>query len=166
MNPPLIATSDPEFRNKATEWLSANSELLVAIRYPYAAGSKDFEFYSSIDQLVQKTSTLPPRTNVILFRSKHLPLRGVVDDEFIARSLQSIPDDAEYLVVELQLRVYGKQSWFHHESGISHRELRQTLEDSRGIPVAAGVLPPWHDTTETFDAYIPDSDGQVRPAAY
>jgi hypothetical protein len=91
----------------------------------------------------------------------------VVDDAFIADCLATIPDGVEYVIVEAEPRVAGACSWFHQETGTSHKELRESLEEERGEVVLAGEYPPWLDDSDwIMTAYVPDSDGIVRPGAY
>ena len=163
-NPP---TSDPGFLSELGAWFNARPEILVLIRYPYAAGSTDFEFFTSLQQLVDRIRGLEPRTSIIAFRQPLLPLRGIVDDDFIAKCMTAIPETAEYLVVETVRRTYGKRSWFFHGEGVSHTQLREELEECRGAPVAVGVCPEWiHDSDDVISAIVPDEDGVVRSAVY
>jgi hypothetical protein len=140
---------------------------LVLIRYSRAAGSKSFEFFTSFAVLEERLRQLPPETNVIAFRKPQLPLRGIVDDEFIGSCLNSISNGKEFVVVETVPRTAGRASWFHDEAGESHGELREALEDSRGRHVAVGEYPKWlDDGQDVISGYIPDSDGIVRSGAY
>jgi len=160
-------TTAPEFLGTLESWLSSQHEILVLFRYSHAAGSRDFEFFSSFQSLSDRIRELPPLTSVIAFRQPQLPLRGVVDDAFISLCLSSIPDGSEYLVAETVRRVYGRRSWFHHDAGVSHAELRCDLEESRGTPVAAGLHPAWlEDTEDVISAFVPDEHGVVRSGIY
>ena len=94
-------------------------------------------------------------------------MRGVVDDSFVNRFLDAIPEGAEYLLVETVASVAGTLSWFHHGAGESRVELRDDLECSRGKPVAVGLHPPWPGGSEDpLSAVVPDRDGVVRPGPY
>ena len=74
---------------------------------------------------------------------------------------------SEFLVVETASRTAGNQSWFHHESGESHEELREVLEGLRGEPVAVGEYPLWlEDSFNVISAYVQEQDGSVRAAIY
>jgi len=151
------STSDPKFLRTLESWLKGRCEILVLIRYSHAAGSKDFEFFASFQSLLERIRELPPRSSMTAFREAQLPIRGVVDDELISKCVKSIPDDAEYLVVETVRRVHGRRSWFHDYAGISKSELRDDLEESRGVPVAVGLYPTWLDDSENVvSAIVPD----------
>jgi hypothetical protein len=142
-------------------------EILVLIRFSHAAGSKDFEFFSSHDLLCQKIFELPPLTSVFAFKQPQLPLRGIVDDDFILSCLRTIPDGSEYLLVETQLRIYGRASWYHNIAGTSHSELTEDLNDSRGLPVAVGVYPPWlEDCDDVISAVVPNELDETTGGVY
>jgi hypothetical protein len=131
-------------------------------------GAKDFEFYSSFQSLADRIRALSRQTRVTAFRQPQLPLRGIVDDGFIANCLDTIPDGAEYLVLERVRRVDGPCSWFHYSAGESHVELREDLEGSRGVAVVVGLYPPFwlEGTDDVISAIVPDEDGTVTPGAY
>ncbi|WP_218033122.1 hypothetical protein, partial [Brevifollis gellanilyticus] len=159
--------SDPAFLKTAEEWFSVRPDILVLIRYSHAGGNRSFELFSSFQEFTQKLRELTPLTCVIVFRQVQLPFRGVVEDDLIAKCLQGIPEGAAYLVTETVRRVYGKASWFHYSDGESHAELRESLEDCRGAPVAAGLYPPWlHDSEDVISAVVPGADGVVRSGVY
>jgi hypothetical protein len=160
-------TTDRKFLGTLESWFRSQAEILTLIRYSHAAGSKGFEFFSSFQSLADRIRDLPPLTCVIAFRQAQLPLRGVVDDEFIARCLSIIPDGSEYLIVETVKRVYGRKSWFHHGAGESPTDLREDLEESRGVAVAVGLYPPWlEDSADVISAVVPDEHGVVKSGIY
>jgi hypothetical protein len=163
----LMSSADRAFLTTVENWIQANGELLVLIRFPYAAGSRSYEFFSSAANLLERMHELPARSSVIVWRKPQLPLRGLVDDSFIQRCLREIPGGAEFLLVETTKRVYGKASWFHDTDGQSHAALLEALEDSRGNAVAVGLHPSWFDDgPDAITSYVPDEDGVARAAAY
>jgi hypothetical protein len=162
------STTDPKFLGTLESWLRGLPEILVLIRYSAAAGNKDFEFFSSFGTLSNRIRQLPPSTSIIAFRQPQLPLRGLVDECFIASCLSVIPDGSELLVLEMTRRAYGDKSWVHWEAGESHAELREALEHSRGTPVAVGPYPPFwlEDSDDVVSAIVPDANGIVRIGIY
>ena len=101
------------------------------------------------------------------FREPQLPLRGVVDESFVTKCLEHIPDGSEYVLAETVRRVYGRHSFFHCGSGESHAELRDDLEESCGAPVAVGLYPPvLEESVDVIRAVVPDADGVVRAGPY
>ena len=163
----LRSAADRQFLKTIEQWLQSQSEILVLIRYSRAGGNKSFELFTSFAVLDERLRELPPESCVIAFRTPQLPLRGVVDDEFVASCLRSMDDGSEFLVTETVRTSAGRASWFHHEAGESHKELREALEDSRGKHVAVGKYPDWlNDSPDVISAYIPDREGIVRSGVY
>ena len=162
-----LSTRDSRFLGPVRSWLETKPEILVLIRYSGAAGSKSFESFSSFVAIADKLAHLPPSTSVTAFKQPQLPMRGVVDDRFIADCLSTIADGTEFLVLETVPRTAGKASWFHDEAGESHQELREALEDSRGCQVAVGPYPAsWNENSDVISAIVPDEQGNVLPGIY
>jgi hypothetical protein len=159
-----VSATDRKFLGALENWLRSLPEILVLIRRP-RAGEMAFEFFSSFEALSNRIRELPPRTWIIARRQ--LPLRGVVDDRFIASCLDRIPDGAEFLVLETERRTAGRMSWFHSDAGETHAELREALEESRGAPVAVGPYPPCLEVSDdVVSAIVPDENGIVRADSY
>jgi hypothetical protein len=160
-----MSSTDARFLDTLEVWLRASPEILVLIRYSCAAGAKSFEFFDSFNALAQRINQLPPHTSVIAFRQPQLPLRGIVDGEFISRCLGTIRDGIEFLIVE-KGRQRDEASWVY-EAGESHSELREALEGSSGRAVAVGEYPPWLETSsDVISAVVPDANGITKPGIY
>ena len=160
-------TTDPKFLGTLEGWFGTQAEILILFRVRAGAGAKEFEFHSAYHTALQRMRELPAGTCITAFKQPQLPLRGVVDDDFIARCLRSIPDGSEYLIVETVLTVAGSRSWFHDDSGETHRQLREDIEESRGLPVAVGLYPPaLAENDDVIHAVVPDEDGVVRAGPY
>jgi hypothetical protein len=158
-----LPATDPRFLDTLESWLAGRPEILVLLRYAHAAGAKGFEFATHFPSLAKRIRELPPLTSIIAFKQPQLPFRGVVDDEFITRCVAGIPDDSEYLVVELVKRVQGRNAWYLDYAGISLAELQDDLEESRGVRVAAGLYPVWHeDSDDVISAVMPETRAETR----
>jgi hypothetical protein len=161
------SATDPKFLGTLESWLHSLPEILVLIRYSAAAGAKDFEIFSSLEALSNRIGPLPPRTSIVAFRQPQLPLRGVVDEGFVASCLSRVPDGSEFLVLETARRAHGEKSWSHWIAGETHAELREVLEASRGVTVAVGPYPSWlADSDDVISAVVPDENGLVRGGIY
>jgi hypothetical protein len=110
---------------------------------------------------------LPPSASVILFRDRQFALRGVVDDEFVAKAQHTVKGK-HWTVVRTSPITMGSQSWFHHTDGNALDELEQELRDSYcwGWPVAVGEEPNWHDLKRTIEAVVPGPGGAVKSCIY
>lgn len=163
----IPSVADPRFLRCVESWLQSRPEILVLIRYSHAAGSKDFEFSSSFAAFSERLRHLPPATNVIVFKQHQLPIRGVVDEGFIAECLNRIPNGTEFLLVETERSTAGDHSWFHHVAGESHAELHDALAQSCGRHVAVGIYPPWCDNGPgVLSGVVPDPNGDPKLGVY
>jgi hypothetical protein len=163
----MMSTTDPAFLGTMESWLRSRPEILVLIRYSRAVGSKEFQFFFSYHSLSRRLIQLPPSTSVIAFREPQLPLRGLVDAEFIRTCLSAIPENSEFLLLENSRQQGGETPSTHWVAGEIHAELRNALEELMDRPVAVGPYPPWlAATADVIDAVVPDEDGLVRPGIY
>ncbi len=161
------SATDPKFLATLEEWIRLQGEILVLIRYSHAAGSRDYELFSSFETLAQRLRTLPARTCATAFKQPQLRFRGIVYDGFITGCLIGIPDRTEFLVVETTPRTAGQTSWLHHATGQSHTQLREELESLDGQTVAAGIHPDWlKPSNDVISAVVPEADGSVTTGVY
>jgi len=163
----LLSTTDERFLKTIEAWLAEQPEILVQMEFSRTAGNKEFRFFSSFAGLWKELRRQNPQTRVTAFRLRQLPLRGRVDDEFIDLCLSHIPNGREFLITETIPTTYGKYSSFSQEAGETSEELRESLEKSRGKPVAVGEYPDWQeDNSDVIRAYVPDADGVARAGCY
>jgi len=166
---PYPSTKSPTFLSTVQTWIEASGEVFTLIRFHASAGSKSFEFFHSLDAFTGRLRELQPRTCVTVFRSRQLPLRGQVDEEFIRQTLVLIAEGTEYLVVTLERTTMGATSWFHDAAGESHAELIEDLRNEHcyGKQCAVGSYPPWlEDNESVISAVVPKDDGTVIPGIY
>jgi hypothetical protein len=159
-----VSTNSTEFLTGAQRWISERGEILALFRYSGAAGSQDFFYFESPEVFRAALRRAGPQTSVVIFRQRQLPLRGTVDEDLIRAARELIPDDAEFLILDLEPQEGG---WSHHTSGVGHRELEESLNEMRGHRVALGRYPPWlYDSEDVMEAIVPDRDGVVRRGIY
>ena|SRR6185503_20527964 len=161
------STTDPAFERDAVQVLSEVGEIGCMIRFSHSAGNRSFEFFSDIESFSHRLQELPPSASVILFRDRQFALRGVVDDEFVAKAKHTVKGK-HWTVVRTSPITMGSQSWFHHTDGNALDELEQELRDSYcwGQPVAVGEEPNWHDLKRTIEAVVPGPGGAVKRGIY
>lgn len=164
-----LSTDEPAFRSTVERWISDNGEVLAVIRFAGGAGSKSFEFFQSIGAFVARVEGLPAAACVTVLAERQLPLRGIVDDEFIGRARNAIRDGDEWLVVCQERITVGAASWYHDCEGNSNEELEAELRDEYcyGKLVAVGWHPDWlEDSSTVITAIVPNADGTVTVGAY
>ena len=132
----------PRFLETVTAWIEASSELFVVLRYLRAAGAKDYAFIHSSLELRQLIGVCPIRTDIIVFRDRQLPIRGIVTEKLIAESQHLIPDGAEYLCVCTAPESPGDPR-LSGDMGDTHSTLIEDLWDIYESPVAVGLCPPF-----------------------
>jgi hypothetical protein len=130
----------PAFLDRVAGWIQQSGEVLVVIRYLRAGGVKDFALCRSRDGFEGLVAAMPVGADIEVFRDPQLPLRGTVDESFIAAALDAIPDGEESLVVTMDA-LPGTGISYRGMMGASHADLRESLEELRGGRVALGVCP-------------------------
>jgi hypothetical protein len=162
-----LSTASTEFLTTTGAWIQHDGEVLAMIRYHASAGSRDYEFYQSVQAFGDRLQTLPSRTCIIVFRGRHLPLRGRVDQSFIDSAVSAIEEGKEWLIKSFQKNVAGRYSWFPYSCGDSLEELRSELENYRDQIVAVGLHPDWLEDNEVvLSAIVPEADGSVVTGIY
>lgn len=162
-----VSTNDLNFRATVENWLQENGEISVLIRYSHAGGNKEFEFFHSMQSFNERLQRMAPKTCVIVFREKQLPLRGKVDAHFIKIAVQTIQNAEEYLIAGLERVKYGAMSWHQFISGVGLEELKESLCECEGEIVALGAYPSWlEDNDEVVSAVVSEADGTVITGVY
>lgn len=148
----------PRFVETISGWLATSLELFVVLRYLRAAGAKDYAFIHNQDEFRQLIDACPTGTDIIVFRDRQLPIRGIVTEQLIAETKELIPDGTEYLVVctspdrQDDLRLSG-------DMGDTHATLIEDLNEINGKPTAVGPCPRFIDADN--DAMISASKGGI-----
>lgn len=167
------STTELSFEHDVAAVLSEIGEIFCVILFSYAAGLRSFEFFRDLESFRHRLRELPSRTSVVVFRDPQLPLRGIVDDEFVVEAKRWFMENhwirkKHWMVACMSMVTMGRASWFHHTDGSSLDELEEELRDGFcwGQPVAVGEEPNWFDLKRTFDAIVPEPDGRVIIGAY
>ena len=130
----------PRFLDQVAGWIAQGGEVLVVLRYLRAAGSKDFAFCHTRSEFELLVDTVGIGTDIVVFREPQLPLRGIVDQQFLEAACQAIPDGSEYLLVSKEVK--GDRQVCHFvDIGECHTELRESLNELFGTAAAIGLCP-------------------------
>jgi hypothetical protein len=137
-----MTESAEAFISTVTEWLSQSGEVFVEHYMPHSGGGPSWFFVTSrnaLERLLAQAQTWPG-TMLTVLRERQLPLRGTVDDDFIARAKALVPDGKPYFFSdpseypETVLAVALGSGW-------SHTEMEKELAAFRGQTVWFGLEP-------------------------
>jgi hypothetical protein len=121
-------TTDLKFLGTLESWLQSQPEILVLIRYSHAAGSRDFEFFSSFQSLSDRIRAFAKRRSVLI-RGSSAP---AYHQAFLltARFLQ-----ADELPGSTKIRRGSSMAFFE----VRHRRLATQLA-ARGVRLCSANL--------------------------
>ena len=129
----------PAYVSTVRNWIETTGEVLVIMRYLRAAGAKDYAIVTSAEEFHRLVDVCPIGTDIIVFRDRMLPMRGVVDHFFAKLVRESLPEDLEYLLVKMKPekpddpRCVGLCGYVRH--------FDSDLEDMVGETIAIGECP-------------------------
>lgn len=129
----------PAYLSTVRSWIDATGEVLVIMRYLHGGGAKDFALITSAEEFDRLIDVCPLGTDIIVFRDRMLPIRGVVDDVFVKQLRELLPDDSEYLFVNMKPEKPGDPRCFGEFDFVRH--LDSDLEDMVGETIAIGECP-------------------------
>jgi hypothetical protein len=150
LNMPLLS---PQQYERLNAWLAESSELYVAVYRVRGGGSGDAYFcrgVAEIEELLAKQTW--PKVVVHIFHRIQYPLRGVANQELLAKALEQIPDGEWFHFVSLDHYYPSSCSWCG--SGNSHTELRQEFAEIIGERVGIGYDP--FDRDDSWMSKSPD----------
>ncbi len=136
------------------DWLAEVNELLVEIDLPHSGGTHTSYFIKSLRELRQILAELTwPEIELTVYRERQYPIRGVVDEPFITRALETIGDGQRYAIVKLETYPTPCE-WL--DNGETHEQLREQLRCLTGESVGIGTEP-----LETIDRKAQDSHQKI-----
>lgn len=155
---------DRAFLTTVQRWIEEQGDIFVVVRYAASGGARDYFVINDFVNYRALLSSLPARADVIVFRQRQLPIRGIASSQLLSVAVAVIPDGVEWIVVTLSERDHGRvlDLW----DGRSHQELTRLFNELRDTYIAAGEDPPWHtaDSSNIQSGLIPLADGSVQRA--
>lgn len=121
-------------------WIEATKEVLVELYIPHSSGSGTCYFISSFTQFKELVERAHPGAIFFILRQPQLTIRGIVDDGFIERAMEVIPDGIYYAIAKPA--VYPEEVTFL-EGGHTRIELKRDLKKYQGNLVHVGKEPPF-----------------------
>lgn len=157
---------DNSFLSLVERWLTETGEIYVVIRYSHSAGAKDYLLIHTFLELQEKLRSLPAKTEVIVFRRRQLPIRGIADEKLLHLALSEISEGVEWTMEEYDANAQTISRCL--EGGTERRELIESFEEYKGVSVAVGKTPTfWDDDDEDMQsALVPLQDGSLVRGVY
>jgi hypothetical protein len=131
-----LDANSPEVINRVSLWLANTGEVYVRTDYSHTGHSGVGWFIRSLadyrDLLRSQRNGVP----VAIYRNQRYPLRGVVDEAFLAKALVMIKEGDWFEIVSIdeypkKISLYG--------FGNSQDELRRDLRECNGMTVGFGL---------------------------
>lgn len=137
----------------------------MVIRYARSGGSRDHLFVHSFPEFEALLASLPPLADVVVFRKRQLPIRGLADKTLLELALKEIPDGEWWFLL---CRRGEKPHEFSSDGSNSHRDLKAAFEEYQGKYACVGPDSPFQgaDDEDMQSGVIPLADGSTPPAAY
>ena len=159
------SVEDSEFMHLFREWLKASGEGFVVVRYSHSAGARDYFLIDSFARFEDVISRLPAMADVIAFRQRQLPIRGIAGERLLEQAMAEIPEGGEFLFLNLEP---SSLQTLYASGGESHAELAATLKEFAGKYVAVGRYPRWYedDNEDMQSGVVPSADGTVKRGVY
>lgn len=162
------ATTDPIFLASVRACLVESGEVLALVLYHAEPGERRFRLLTTFEGFEAFVATLRPRACLMVFKNRQLPIRGCVDDHFIAHVLESISDGAAWLAVPLApTLIAGEVEFFQHANGTRAAALLSELLARHGKDLAVGPDPhPLERGDDVVSGIVPHTDGRVLIGIY
>ena len=155
----------PTFIAAGLKILTEAQELLVLIRYPGQAGSRDFKLIKSPEEYKCLLNNRSPADSVTLLKSFELLRRGIVTVDFVLEILENLqaPEKGDWLLIWEKDNFEDEDDSNFFDNKV---ELREELEFHFGKRVSILSEPDWLSDETSINAYAPHRNGKVYPGTY
>jgi hypothetical protein len=117
-------------------WFAESGDLALEVYKPHSGCGGDFYILSSYSQFQDLIAKARPGSIIFTIKERQFPVRGLVDDDFIAEALRRVADDQVFEIIEPC--EYPNMINFLGDGGRGHVELKTELEKLRGAMVWLG----------------------------
>jgi hypothetical protein len=156
-----LNTSEEDFLD-VVQRIFAAPEVLVVVKYVYGAGRRDFLILRKMSEFHELISNLRTRDSVVVMKSFQKIKEGMVHQSFIEAATAAYRKGSNWILIGRD-NFEHTAAWAYAES---ESELREELQDRLDNHVCIVAEPHYNDDKHSIRAYVPDSDGVVRPGAY
>lgn len=165
-----VSTHNPGFLAIVDEHLTNGEVVVLLIRYPNSAGAKDYSLVRTRDDFVVLVEKLTPRTSITVFFESAFSIKGRMDVHLLEKTEKLFTE--EYNAYEgLDIICLNPLLGEHNNRRIAFVQDINTLKEffrlHDGHQVLVGAMKFWKANNKNFiTAYVPDSNGEIRPGAY
>lgn len=156
------STKDSRFLWNTQKKFQDDARVLILVRYVYAAGNRDYILQENFEQFAELVVRLNEKDSVMIARRFTVIKEGGVDQRFIDELISMYPSGSSWILIGADNFEYTSD-WAYAET-VS--ELNEGLGDRIGNNVCVVDEPDYINTEKFMEAYVPDSDGIVRPGVY
>ncbi len=156
---------DEEYQSTVARLIKEKNEVLITVRYPYQAGNKDLFLIDSMESFKNLLSDREPSDLIVIDNSIKKITQGIVTKEFITDILIKIKFQAEESLVVIFPEFNGNLDYWN-DAIDNLEDLQDDLTINKGRYAHMYREPYKLEESKMIYAYVPDSDGKIRPAAY
>lgn len=158
---------EPLFLSDVQRWLTEQADIFVMTRYAKSGGARDYFVIANYSDYRILLSSLPAMADVIVFRQRQLPVRGIANSDLLEKAITTIADGQSWIIVILSEQDHGKvlDIW----DGQSHQEMVRIFHELTNTYIAVGEDPPFEgeDHPDMQSGIVPLADGSLqRGSAY
>jgi len=151
-----------DFRFEAKQIFDRQGEFLLLIHYPSSAGNRDYFYFTTFENFQDFLSQRKAKERLFIFKATDVVKRGKASEEFISEVVDSLeqPKNTDWLII---FPPGNYDRWQYCED---MQELLQELWEYQDQQVVIMEDPLYQASEDMVIAYVPDSDGVVRPGVY
>ncbi|MBP6821844.1 MAG: hypothetical protein KA368_09885 [Acidobacteria bacterium] len=131
-----FSINEPQVKQTITTWFADTAELFVERYLPHSGSGGDFMIIRSIPEFNHLTEHAQPDSVIFVSCQNMLPLRGIVNDDFIDEAKTMFAEGPDFVVVK---PAYYPDRFTQIESGNTHHELQNILNGFIGQLVWIGL---------------------------
>ena len=119
-----FSINEPQVNQIITKWFANTAELFVEKYLPHSGSDGDFMIIRSIVEFNHLAEQAQPDSVIFVSCQNMLPLRGIVNADFINEAKRMFAEGLDFVVVK---PAYYPDRFTPIESGNSHKELQNIL---------------------------------------
>lgn len=147
-------------------WIEEMREVMVVMRYANWGGAKDYYLFTDYEAYEAAIKKAPTATDVIVFKQKHLPHRGIANGDLKGIMATLWNPGIPWMMAKLAYNCPLEISQWEDEDDVESFD--EAFEGFRGEYVAVGLIPAWweNDHEDMQSGLVPAPNGKLHRGAY